>query len=98
MPAQHAIEHPYSVGKQNQHILNTLTDAYRASLELAEQGFTVLDVRVEGRNPIIHIQNSARCRQLHGYSAAVRSGPLGRENVMVAVVKGCQVSWIVRGN
>lgn len=98
MSAQHAIEHPGSVGKQNQHILNTLTDAYRAALELAEQGFTVLDVRIEGRNPIIHIQNCARCRKLRGYSAAVRSGPLGREHVMVAVVKGCQVRWVVRGN
>lgn len=98
MPQQyHAIEHPGSIGVQNKLMLDTLSDAYRASLELSEQGLTVLNVRIDGRNPIILIKNSARCKALHGTSAAVRSGPKGREQMMVAVVKGCQVQWVVRG-
>lgn len=98
MAEQHAIEHPGSIGEQNKRILDTLTDAYRAALELAEQGFVVRSVGIKRRNPVIEIQNSGRCRRLKGVTAAVRSGPLGRERVMVAVVKGCQVMWVVRGN
>lgn len=99
MPStQHAIDHPGSIGVHNKHVLDTLSDAYRASLELAEQGLTVVSVRVEGRNPIILIKDSARCKALRGSSAAVRSGPRGREQMMVAVVKGCQVQWVVKGN
>jgi hypothetical protein len=97
MSTQHATE-VRDIGPQNRRILDTLTDAYRASLELAEQGYTVLDVRIKGRNPVIQIQHSPRCRGLRGVSAAVRLGEHGREQVMVASVKGCQVSWVVRGN
>ena len=98
MSAVHPIEHPCQMGPQNKHILDTLTSAYRAALHLAEEGFTVLDVRIGTRNPRVFIQNCGRCRKLRGTSAAVRVGPQGREHVMVANVHGAQVEWIVRGN
>lgn len=97
MGAKHAIEHPGSIGEQNRHILNTLSDAYRASLELAEQGFTILKVSIKERNPKVFIQGCGRCHRLHGYSAATRHGPNGREHVMVANIKGAQVEWVERG-
>lgn len=92
------IEHPARIGEQNRHMLDSLASAYRAAQALVDDGYTVLDVTVGKRNPLVIIQNCGRCHKLRGVSATRRVGPLGREQVMVAMVHGAQVEWVVRGN
>lgn len=82
----------------NADVLSTLTDLYVACKELADRGFTILSVRLGDRYPEIMIANGKRCATLNGVRIGVRTGALGREQVMAAKVKGVQVIWVIRGN
>jgi|GEM_PF-6759306 len=89
--------HPGSIGAQNAHLLNSVTDAYRAMLDLAEQGFTVLDVQIGLRNPIITIQGGRRCRRFRSAVRMIRGRGDGRRCItMTTLHKGAQVEWEVR--
>lgn len=93
------IEHAAgNIGAGNSHILDTLTVAYRAALQLAEDGFTVLNVEIAGRNPRIWIQNCGRCARLKGVTTITRNAQTGREYVMVAYLHGAQVQWVSRSH
>ena len=84
--------------RQNDHMLDTATVAYRCVMQLSEKGFTVLSFHVETRNPIVWIQDCARCTELKGASKVRRCGPKGKEMIMVSKLHGCQVQWLVRGH
>lgn len=82
------------IGKQNSHILNTITDAYKAALDLAEQQFDILDIQIGARNPKIEIAYSPRkCRTLHGAVRMICSNNNGKSHVMTCVHKGAQIEW-----
>lgn len=81
------------IGKQNAHILDTLTDAYRAALDLSEQGFTVVDIKVGESQPVVRILAEGRCEQLKGSYNIIRSGPGRRILTMSTVHKGARIEW-----
>lgn len=84
--------------QQNEHVVKSLAQAHRCVAALARDGFTVLSARIEGRKPIVWVQNSARCAQLDGGMMLRRSGPVGPEITMAAERDGCQVQWLVVGH
>lgn len=87
-----------SVGREAAPILNALTTAKRACVWLAHRGFRPLEVLIGPRNPQIWITTSPRCATLDG-APCIRRFVCGyRETVMVALVEGCEVRWIERGN
>lgn len=88
------IEHPGTLGEGNRHVLDTLTVAYQAALQLAEDGFTVEKVEIAARNPRIWITPCRRCASLHGVATVTRGSADGREQVMAARVRGAQVQWV----
>jgi hypothetical protein len=97
MSTRPQIEHPTrSIGAQNAHVLDSVTVVYRAALMLAEEGYTVMSVHVEGHAPVIRIAECARCKKLHGVPYIFRRGPAGSEREMVALVHGAQVRWTTR--
>ncbi|HID48852.1 MAG TPA: hypothetical protein EYP40_04415 [Chromatiales bacterium] len=86
------------MASQNDHILSSTAAAHRCALKLAEDGYTVLSVLIEHRNPVVWVQNCAKCSRLRGASMVRRMGPLGRETIMATQLHGCQVQWVVRGH
>lgn len=92
-----SIRGPEARNAQNDHIIGTALVARRAVGKLAARGFTVLSFQVEGRNPVIWIQQAPLCRELRGASKVRRSTPSGAEQIMAAPFEGCQVQWIARG-
>jgi hypothetical protein len=88
------IEHPGTLGEGNRHVLDTLTVAYQAALQLAEDGFTVEKVEIATRNPRIWIVPCRRCAALRGVATVTRGVAGGRELVMAANVRGAQVQWV----
>ena len=85
-------------GQQNENMITNLATAYTAVLDLVQQGFTVLSVKLQGSKPIILIQNIPQCTLLKGASAVTRNGLHGREVKKVTLVKKAQVEWIERGH
>lgn len=85
--------HPNSIGEQNRHMLDTLTDAYKAALDLSEQGYTVLAIEIGKRNPIVRIQGERKCAKLHGAVKIIHGTPGGREETWCCNHKGAQVEW-----
>ena len=85
--------HPDGIGAQNQHVLDSLAAAYRACLDLAERGYTVLNVQIGLRNPIIRIQSEPRCRHLHGAIKGIHGTARGREATWCVRHKGAQIEW-----
>ncbi len=86
------------IGEQNCHMLDALTLAQMCAAKLIREGFTVLSVHVEHHRPVVWIQNCAWCGELEGAMRIRRPGPFGPEQVMVALLEGCQVQWTVRGH
>jgi len=82
-----------SIGQQNAHILDTTTDAYRAALDLSERGFTVLEILVKDRQPMVRILGERRCEQLKGTYNIIRSGPGQRVLKMSTTHKGARIEW-----
>jgi len=85
--------HPIQIGPQNKHVLDNVAKAYQAALALANDGFTVLDVKVGQRNPIIEIQPCRQCRQLHGALRMIDNTGPHRCDVYAARYRGAQVEW-----
>ena len=81
------------INKQNNLVIDHLTDAYRAVLGLAEMGYTVLDVKIGNRNPKIIIQPSRKCRQLHGALRMIDNTGSHRCDVYAANYRGAQIEW-----
>lgn len=90
--------HLIDIGEQNAHMLDQLACARLAVAKLIREGFTVLSVHVEHHRPVIRIQNCSWCGELEGAMRIRRPGPHGPENIMAALLEGCQVQWIVRGH
>ena len=93
------VNRPGAISVQNKHILDTTTDAYRAAMDLVDQGYTVLKIRIGGHKPVIVIQNTPRCRFLRG--AWFRRGKDEKgfyQEMASTIFSGCQVQWTQRGN
>ncbi len=60
------------------------------------EGYTVLSVHIETRNPLIQIQSCKQCERLQGATKIRRNGSTGRETVMASLINFCQVEWVVR--
>ena len=82
---------------QNEHILATSTDAHRCAMKLKEDGFSVLSIHIENRNPIVWIQSCDRCNKLRGATKVKRHTAAGMQTTMAISLHGCQVQWIVKG-
>ncbi len=81
------------IGQQNAHILDTTSDAYRAALDLSERGFTVMEILVRDRQPVVRILGERRCEALKGTYNVIRSGPGRRIHTMSTVHKGARIEW-----
>ena len=90
---RHHIEHPGSLGQENKKVLDTMSDAYAAIINLAEQGFTVLNTEVSQNVPRVHIRHIGKCKTLKGTWRISRRTSAGRSRIMCAEVKGVQVEW-----
>ena len=85
--------------EHNEHILNAMTLAYQASLNLVEQGFTVLSIRIQLSTPTIHIQSCRRCQLLEGVFFKQGHDNQGRFRCYASIkYAGCQVEWTERGD
>lgn len=89
------IEHPYTVGAQNKHVLDTAANGYAAALALAEQGFVIEKMIVEGHQPVIFVQSTLDIRtRLGGGLHIVRPNETGgRDEIYATQYKQCQVQW-----
>ncbi len=85
--------HPIQIGQQNKHVLDNLAVAYHAALDLSENGFTVLDVKIGQRNPIIEIQSCRKCQRLGGGLRMIDNTGPHRQYVIATHHKGAQVEW-----
>ena len=83
---------------QNNHILATSTDAHRCVMKLKEDGFTVLSIHIEDRNPKVLIQNCNKCKSLKGGTRKRCITKDGAQTVMAVSLHGCQVEWVIKGN
>ena len=88
----------HRANNQNQHIGNKVLDVNKAVQFLILKGLTVLKVIIEGRNPLIWVQNSPHCDELKGVCSKMSHGEDGREEHRVAIVNNCQVQWLVKGH
>ncbi len=85
---------PAVIGPQNDHVLRSLSIAFAAALDLAEKKFTVLDVKIGSRNPVVVIQGERRCASLKGAVKTIHGVPGGRQCTMVFPhEKGAQIEW-----
>ena len=83
----------------NQHILNSMALAQQASLDLIEQGFIVLSVRIMHQKPVIQIQPCWRCHLLDGIFYKQGHDNRGRFRSYASLkYAGCQVEWTERGD
>lgn len=81
------------IGKQNAHILDTITDAYKATLDLSEQGFTVLNVEIGASRPVVRIVGERICERLKGSHSAIRNTADKRVFTMGTSLKGAHIQW-----
>lgn len=85
-----------SIGIDNQPIIDAITKAGKVAVDLCHQGFRVLDISINSRNPrIIIINPSPKCKRLDG--AAIRRTRLSQAVVitMSASIDGVQVEWMM---
>ena len=87
-----------SIGKRNEHIIESLTLTKRVAVHLARSGFHVLDVELGGRNPRIIINPSKRCDMLGGAMIRITKMPRMQVRTMAANIDGVQVEWMVPEN
>lgn len=78
---------------QNTHILDQLDSAWAAVDALVRDGFTVLSVVINGRQPVICIQACARCDLLNGKWFRVEPARDGNLVSWQATILGAQVQW-----
>lgn len=78
---------------QNEHIALQHETVKKGLFVLFTAGFTVLQVELFGRAPIIHIQYKPECADLNANTYASVLNPAGRTYVMRAFVEGCIVQW-----
>lgn len=81
---------------QEAHIRRSLVSINRCTERLLREGFIVLGVHVENRNPRVVIQHSGRCNRLQGAMAIRTRDARGTREIMVAEVEGCQVQWTTK--
>ncbi|MBA1443782.1 MAG: hypothetical protein M3H12_02620 [Chromatiales bacterium] len=94
MSHHHITHSPRTIGHGNAQMLNLLTDAYRAAMDLSDQGYQLLGVRVGDRNPVVRIKGSRHCRHLHGAVKTIcGSGAGQRTTTMVTTHRGAQIEW-----
>lgn len=93
--AQAAVAVHDTIGEQNVHMLNALALVRCCVGRLVREGFTVISINIEQRKPVIWIQCCARCDELKGAAMISRPAAFGTENIMVALLDGCQVQWRV---
>lgn len=84
-----------SIGIDNQPIIDAITKARKVAVDLCRQGFRVLDISINSRNPRIIINPSPKCKRLEG--AAIRRTRLSQAVVltMSASIDGVQVEWMM---
>lgn len=84
-----------SIGIDNQPIIDAITKARKVAVDLCHQGFRVLDISINSRNPRIIINPSPKCKRLDG--AAIRRARLSQSVVitMSASIDGVQVEWMM---
>lgn len=85
---------PRVIGPQNAHILDTATDAYRAAMDLAEQGFTVLSITIGESKGIVKLLGVKRLKHLFKtLSYVIKNDAGGRSIIYYANHKGATVEW-----
>ncbi len=80
---------------QNRLIVDQMLYVRNALDWLISEGYTVLSIHLETRNPLIQIQSCKHCDQLQGATKIRRNGSTGREITMATSVCFCQVEWVV---
>ncbi len=90
-------QHMHKNKNQNEHILATSADAHRCAMKLKEDGFSVLSIHIESRNPVVWIQLCNKCNKLRGATKVKCNTPEGMQTTMAVSLHGCQVQWIIRG-
>ncbi|HFE39332.1 MAG TPA: hypothetical protein ENK06_13110 [Gammaproteobacteria bacterium] len=84
------------IGMQNVNILNQISSAYKASLKLAEDGFTVLQISLGSGMPVITLARCKACDELNG----IRTIRSEVEQIIYRVDDSrhdCIVQWSVAG-
>jgi len=84
-----------SIGKRNEHIIESLTQVKKVAVQLARSGFHVLDVELGGRNPRIIINPCKACEKLGGAMIKVSRLSSLEVRTMAANIEGVQVEWMV---
>ncbi len=86
----------------NEIMLDRLSQAKRAVLQLKRDGFTVIGMDMSIAMPTLQIQTCSACRTLieQGKAAYYRLQTINgaRERFAQFTVEGCRVMWIERGH
>lgn len=86
---------PPSIGRENQNIIDALVNVKKVAVQLAHQGFRVIDITIGNRNPVIIINPNKRCAALCG--TMIKRARLQNCLVLTYTVNidGVQVEWMV---